>query len=145
MSRRELADTLVFLPGAAGRRDFWRPLSDRLQHPGRREFLAWPGMDGAPPDPRVNSLDDLVSRVVDSIAGPVDLLAQSMGGVIAVHAALRKPDLVKHLVLAVTSGGVDVSALGAHDWRPDFLRAHPGTPRWFIDATEDVTPRLREL
>jgi pimeloyl-ACP methyl ester carboxylesterase len=72
-------------------------------------------------------------QVVAAISGPVDLLAQSMGGIIAIRAALQKPDLVKHLVLSVTSGGLDVSALGAQDWRPTFLTQNPGLPRWFAD------------
>jgi pimeloyl-ACP methyl ester carboxylesterase len=70
-----------------------------------------------PSEPGVDGVDDLVDLVVDSIVGPVDLLAQSMGGVIAIRAALERPALVRHLVLAVTSGGLDVSVLGAQDWR----------------------------
>ena len=48
---------------------------------------------------------------------PVDLVAQSMGGVIAARLALERPDLVRRLVLIVTSGGVDMAGLGAADWR----------------------------
>ena len=33
------AETLLFLPGASGDTRLWQPLSDRLQHPGRRRFL----------------------------------------------------------------------------------------------------------
>jgi pimeloyl-ACP methyl ester carboxylesterase len=108
-------------------------------------FVAWPGFGGAPADPAVASLDDLVTRVVDQMTGPVDLLAQSMGGVVAVLAALRRPDLVRHLVLSVTSGGVDVAGLGAVDWRPLLLAQTPLLPRWFIDERRDLTPRLGEI
>src|SRR6185295_4160182 len=129
----DLAETLLFLPGASGNTQFWRPVSDRLQHTGQRRFLAWPGFGGVPGDPGVRGIDDLVTRVVDSISEPVDLPAQSMGGVIAMRAALQKPGLVKHLVLAATSGGLDVAALGGEDWRPMFQREHPTVPRWFSD------------
>jgi poly(3-hydroxyoctanoate) depolymerase len=139
------ADTLFFLPGASGNTDFWKPVAGGLQHRGQRRFLTWPGFGGVPSDPTVNGISDLVARVVASISGPVDLLAQSMGGVIAMRAALEKPDLVKHLVLSVTSGGLDVSALGAEDWRPMFLRQNPQLPRWFADEREDLSARLREL
>jgi pimeloyl-ACP methyl ester carboxylesterase len=139
------AETLLFLPGASGNTDFWKPVSDRLRHPGQRRFMAWPGFGGVPVDPGVRGIDDLVARVVDSITGPVDLLAQSMGGVIAMRAALQKPGLVKHLVLAATSGGLDLAALGGQDWRPEFLTEYPNVPRWFIDEREDLTDQLAKL
>jgi pimeloyl-ACP methyl ester carboxylesterase len=139
------SETLLFLPGASGNTDIWRPVSSRLRHRGRRHFLSWPGFGDAPADASVRGIDDLVARVVASIRGPVDLLAQSMGGVIAIRAALARPDLVRHLVLAVTSGGIDVTSLGAIDWRPMFRARFPGLPRWFDDASDDLTDRLGEL
>lgn len=139
------AEKLLFLPGASGNVRFWHPVSDGLHHPGRREFFGWPGFGGVPPASDITGIDDLVTRVVASITGPVDLLAQSMGGTIAIRAALRKPDLVKHLVLSVTSGGLDVAALGASDWRPAFRKLNPTLPGWFADYREDLTPRLGEL
>jgi len=140
-----LANTLLFLPGASGNTEFWKPVSDRLCHRGRRAFLSWPGFGGVPSDPNVKGIDDLVTRIVDSITGPVDLLAQSMGGVIALRAALQKPGMVKHLVLAATSGGLDVAALGGRDWRPEFLAEFPHVPRWFVDEHEDLTDQLVNL
>jgi pimeloyl-ACP methyl ester carboxylesterase len=139
------ANALLFLPGASGNIDLWRPVARALRHPGERRFVTWPGFGGVPSEPGVNGIDDLVARVVRSISEPVDLLAQSMGGVVAIRAALERPDLVKHLVLAVTSGGLDVAALGGHDWRPLFLAENPGVPDWFTDARDDLTDRLGEL
>jgi pimeloyl-ACP methyl ester carboxylesterase len=136
---------LLFLPGASGNTAFWKPVANGLQHPGRRQFLTWPGFGGVPREPRVEGIDDLVARVVDSISGPVDLLAQSMGGVIAIRAALQKPGLVKHLVLAATSGGLDVAALGAQDWRATFVKEHPNVPRWFVDERADLSGQLATL
>ena len=138
-------ETLMFIPGASGNIQFWRPVSAKLRHPGARRFVAWPGFGGAPSEPGVRGIDDLVTRVVGDITGPVALLAQSMGGVIAVRAALEKPDLVRHLALSVTSGGIDVASLGAADWRPRSRESYPGLPRWFVDEREDLTERLREI
>lgn len=68
-----------------------------------------------------------------------------MGGVIAVRAALQRPGLITHLVLTVTSGGINVADLGAEDWRPAFLQANPSTPRWFIELDSDLTSELGSI
>src|SRR5262249_60418105 len=61
----------------------------------------------------------------------------------------EKPDLVRRLVLSVTSGGIDVASLGATDWRPSFVAKNPGLPRWFVDERHDerhdLTARIREI
>jgi poly(3-hydroxyoctanoate) depolymerase len=135
----------LFLPGASGNTEFWKPVASRLRHPGARRFVAWPGFGGVRSEPGVETISDLVARVVREIDGPVGLLAQSMGGVIAVQAALEKPDLVRRLVLSVTSGGIDTAALGAEDWRPAFLKESPATPRWFVDERRDLSERISEI
>ncbi|HKQ66583.1 MAG TPA: alpha/beta fold hydrolase [Methylomirabilota bacterium] len=141
----DASESLIFLPGASGNREFWKPVSAGLRHPGARRFMTWPGFGGAPPEPGVGGIDDLVARVTREITGPVALLAQSMGGVVAVRAALEKPHLVRRLVLSVTSGGIDVTSLGATDWRPTFVKNNPGLPSWFVDERHDLTARIREI
>ena len=138
-------EKLLFLPGASGNTQFWKPVANQLRHPGARRFLAWPGFGGVAPEPGVNGIHDLVTRAVREITAPVALIAQSMGGIIAIRAALEKPDLVRHLVLSVTSGGIDTTSLGAEDWRPAFLRENPETPRWFADEQADLSERIREI
>ena len=135
----------MFLPGASGDTALWKPVADLLSHRGRRRFFSWPGFCGAPPDPSVRGIGDLVERVVVEITGPVVLFAQSMGGIIALRAALAVPELVRALVLSVTSGGIDVGALGAVDWRPEFAKQNPQVPRWFLDASEDMTSQLHRV
>jgi pimeloyl-ACP methyl ester carboxylesterase len=68
-----------------------------------------------------------------------------MGGVIAIQVALARPDLVTHLILAETSGGIDVTGLGAQDWRPFVRNDYPALPDWFLNYHEDLTERLPEL
>ena len=65
---------------------------------------------------------------------PVDLVAQSMGGVIAARLALERPDLVRRLVLIVTSGGVNMAGFGAADWRPDYRKSFPRAAEWITAA-----------
>jgi alpha-beta hydrolase superfamily lysophospholipase len=51
---------------------------------------------------------------------PVNIVAQSMGGLVAVKAALVAPEKLSRLVLAVTSAGVPVADLGGSNWRSDY-------------------------
>lgn len=133
---------LLFLPGASGRTQLWEPVAKRLAHSAAKIQVGWPGFGPTPPDPSIRGLDDLVARVAARVDRPTALLAQSMGGVVAIRVALAKPTLVTHLVLAATSGGVDVAGLGGEDWRPGFHQANPLLPRWFADAQEDLSPQL---
>jgi pimeloyl-ACP methyl ester carboxylesterase len=133
----------MFLPGAAGDTQMWRPVADRLRHRGARRFVGWPGFGGTPPDPGVRGLGDLAERVARDVDGPVGLLAQSMGGVVALQVALAKPAHVRCLVLAVTSGGLDLAPFGALDWRP--MLRQPGLPDWFANDRTDLAGRLREV
>jgi pimeloyl-ACP methyl ester carboxylesterase len=112
--------------------------------PGAAGPSAGPALE-PPPLAGVTGMDDLVARVLAEIDRPTALVAQSMGGIVAVRAALERPELITHLTLTVTSGGVDMSALGAHDWRPDFAAANPTLPSWFLDDQTDLTLRLAEL
>ena len=136
---------LLFLPGAAGSPDFWRPVSDFLLHPAQRRLLGWPGFDGVPRDPGVRGIADLVGMVTREMDQPCALIAQSMGGVIAVQAALKHPEFLTHIVLAVTSGGVDMSAMHAQDWRSSFWMANPAAPSWFADYHEDLSESISSI
>jgi poly(3-hydroxyoctanoate) depolymerase len=137
---------LVFLPGAGGSSSFWRPVADRLADLGPALLLGYPGFDGAPPDPGLRSLDDLHRWTVERLPpGPSHVIAQSMGGILAARLAAEQPERVDRLVLVATSGGVDVSALGAADWRPGQRASLPGVPDWFLDDRTDLTDRLAAI
>lgn len=121
---------IFFLPGAGGAAAFWRPVGERLPAERPRRYFAWPGLGDEPHDPHVASLDDLVRLVDESIAEPVDLVTQSMGGVIAARLALARPDRVRRLVLTATSAGVDMARFGASDWRPGYRASYPNAAAW---------------
>ncbi len=133
---------ILFLPGAAGAGDFWRPAAEQLPFPCETVFFDWPGLGTVPADAHIGSLDDLVALVLTQLDRPVDLVAQSIGGVIAVHAALARPRMVRRLVLSATSGGVDVSRFRAFDWRPEYRKVYPsalrGSPRYDADLSKDI-------
>ncbi len=130
----------LFLPGAGGSASFWRPVAARTALDS--VFLAWPGLGDEPPVPEVTAFNDLVTLVIRHMDEPVNIVAQSMGGLVAIKAALAAPDKLRRLVLAVTSAGVPVGDLGGVDWRSDYYQAYPHAARWIGDTREDLSARL---
>lgn len=131
--------TVLFLPGAGGSPNFWKPVASTLPDAWPKEHFGWPGLGAQPHDPAVRGIDDLVAMVAARMTEPVDLVAQSMGGVIAARLAIEKPALVRRLVLCVTSGGVDMAGLGASDWRVNYRKSFPQAAGW-ITASRAVPP-----
>ena len=123
-------ETTLFLPGAGGRRAFWEPVASRLTRGGRSVFLAWPGFGDARPEPAIKSLDDLYAWFVAlAPTAPSNVVAQSMGGVLALRFAIEHPARVRRLILVATSGGM--RARFGLDWRPGFRAEHARVPDWF--------------
>ncbi len=114
---------ILFLPGSGASPDFWKPVGSLLPADWPKVYFGWPGLGRQPHDPAVRGIDDLIAMVVAKMEAPVDLVAQSMGGVIAARIALAHPQLVRRLVLTVTSGGVEMAAFGASDWRADYRKS----------------------
>lgn len=141
-----LPDKLLFLPGASGNVDFWKPVAEQLRTPiATVKHVGWPGFGPTPAEPSVASLPSLVERVVAEIDRPTALVAQSMGCVVAILAALSRPDQVTHLVLAALSGGVDMKRHGARDWRPPSQEITSEPSHLFAAYSEDLSPLLPSI
>ena len=137
---------LIFLPGVGGNPAFWQPASDAITLPADRVLLGWPwfganAAGGMPPN-AAQGTDDLVHAVTPHMDAPCALIAQSLGGVVAMLAALERPENLTHLVLVATSGGVPIDDLHPHDWRPDFVRANPAFPPSMAAQRWDLSARL---
>lgn len=130
-----MAPAPVFLPGIGGDASFWDPIRDRLAELSTRA-LDWPWH-------AVSGWDALVGRVVAEIDRPGAVIGQSIGGYVAARVALAAPELVTHLVLAVTSAGLDLTT--AADWRPATRTAHPNLPAWAFEPPPDLTPALATI
>ncbi|KOR18341.1 alpha/beta fold hydrolase, partial [Burkholderia cenocepacia] len=52
---------------------------------------------------------------------------------------------VTHLVLTVTSGGLDMAGLGAQDWRAGFAEANPRLPDWFMTFRADLSQDIGRI
>jgi pimeloyl-ACP methyl ester carboxylesterase len=135
---------VLFLPGASGACEFWRPVARRLPDEWDKILFAWPGLGNQPHDQKINGIEDLVQLVKRQIDQPVDLVAQSMGGVVAACIALDRLTAVRRLVLAVTSAGVNMAQFGAADWRADYRRQFPQAADWITRSliTEELLIEL---
>jgi pimeloyl-ACP methyl ester carboxylesterase len=137
---------LLFLPGAGADPAFWKPLGALLPAEWTKTYVGWPGLGHQLPSPAVTSFSDLVAMAEASLGdSPCDLLAQSMGGAVALQVALRNPQRVRRLVLAATSGGIDVAALGAADWWPAYRLEYPDARLSILDGWPDLTGQLPAL
>ena len=124
---------VLFLPGSGASPDFWKPVGSLLPADWSKHYFGWPGLGDQPHDPAIKDMDDLVRMVAARMDGPVDLVAQSMGGVIAARLAIERPQKVRRLVLTVTSGGVDMTGLGASDWRASYRKSFPRAASWIYE------------
>ena len=134
---------IVFVPGAGGKGEFWNPIRGLLQD-CETVTLDWPGVNGNPIDLQVGSYDKFASMVTGLFDRPGMLVAQSAGGLPALLVALRRPELVTHLVLIATSAGLDTEPLGVSNWRPAMRVEHPDNPAW-IEERVDLTAALADL
>ncbi|MGE0667517.1 MAG: alpha/beta fold hydrolase [Sphingomonadales bacterium] len=137
---------VIFLPGAGADPEFWRPVGNRLPPGAGKLYLGWPGLGNQAPSDTVAGFADLVALVRGAIGdGPCDLVAQSMGGAIALQVALDVPDKVRRIVLTGTSGGIDAAALGGADWRPDYRRDYPDARLSLLADWPDLGARLHQI
>ncbi|ENX14031.1 hypothetical protein F894_02248 [Acinetobacter sp. CIP 51.11] len=137
---------LVFLPGASGRQHFWQPLRAALTEYTDQQAIAYPGFDGVVPNLAIQNLYDLQEFVKEKIEDDSILIAQSMGGVLAVGLALNHPQKVKGLVLLATSGGLNLKTFHCADWRTDYRELFRTAPDWFEqDQTESSRVQLASL
>jgi len=134
---------LIFLPGASGNTAFWQPVIQLLQDDSTM-VVAYPSFGGYADDVDVQSFEGLQADVLNQIQQPSVVIAQSMGGIFAVQAALKKPEQVQALVLVATSGGIDLSSFQVADWREDYQQSFT-VPDWFVQHQSDLTDSLEHI
>lgn len=138
-------NNLIFLPGASGSTTFWHPLIEKLPQQYRTKIIGYPGFGDTPESLEVKSFEDLTNYVVNQIHDESVIIAQSMGGIFAVAAALKKPHLVKGLVLIATSGGINLKRFNVQDWREAYRQAFLKYPDWFITTNVNYEEFLSDI
>lgn len=140
----------------------WSAVADLLRH--SRRVVAWDlrghGRSGAPASPdqytREVAVADLV-RIVDRVGAPVTLVGHSLGGYLSLILALRRPELVRALVL-VSSGPGFRSERGRAEWNAYVDRVAEDMPisrhaarlghqddAWAIDHLAALRPPLLQI
>ena len=137
---------ILFIPGAGGAAAFWHPLGALLPQGWRKTYLNWPGAGDEPHDPAIRSFADYTRFAAGHLdpTGSV-VIAQSMGGAIGVRLALQYPERVTHLVLTATSGGLNMAARGAADWRPGYRAEYPKAAEWIMAERPDHTAEIDRI
>ncbi|WP_457970554.1 alpha/beta fold hydrolase [Acinetobacter calcoaceticus] len=138
-------NNLIFLPGASGSTTFWYPLIEKLPQQYHTKIIGYPGFGDTPESVGVKNFKDLTNYVLNQINDESVIIAQSMGGIFAVAAALQKPQLVKGLVLIATSGGIDLSPFNVQDWREAYRQTFLKYPDWFITTKVNYDKFLAEI
>lgn len=138
-------NNLIFLPGASGSTAFWHPLIEKLPQQYRTKIIGYPGFGDTPETFEVKSFEDLKNYVVNQINEESVIIAQSMGGIFAVAAALQKTQLVKGLVLIATSGGINLERFNVQDWREAYRQAFLKYPDWFVTTNANYEEFLSDI
>jgi len=117
---------------------------DQLAPYAQKNVIAYPSFCGFPDHADIQNFNDLQSYVLNQIQAPAIIIAQSMGGIFAVQAALQKVDQIKALVLVATSGGINLTPFDVADWREEYQQTFQ-VPDWFVTHSEFSDTRLGEI
>jgi len=97
-------EPLLLVHGLGGAAANWLALAPLLL-PGRRVLVPeLPGHGGSEPLPAAPSLNAYADRIGLLLDEPAAVVGHSLGGAIALRLAIRRPELVKTLVLAGAAG-----------------------------------------
>lgn len=135
---------MFFLPGASGNTAFWQAVIKRLPQVYEKTVIAYPSFGGHPDHVAVQSFQALQNYVLEHMSEPSIVVAQSMGGIFAVQAALQKPQHIKALVLVATSGGIDLTRFDVADWREDYQQTF-SVPDWFVQHQSHLDDSLDQI
>src|SRR6185437_5262082 len=148
------SETVIMLPSGAHERSDYDELRSLLPGAMRTIALDWPAHGDSPAgrgDGGVVRLADVAEQALAALApdGAV-MLGNSVGGFAATRTAIRRPELVRGLVI-VDGGGLQAHALQMRAFcslmaRPRFLRAiYPAFSAGYMRTRTDADRRARAL
>ncbi|RMH13187.1 MAG: alpha/beta hydrolase [Planctomycetota bacterium] len=96
---------VVFLHGLVGLNEHWEGVVERIGHRYACRTLELPLLSLSGQDCSIQGVTELtVQYLTEHVREPVVLVGNSFGGHVALRTALRRPDMVRGLVLAGSSG-----------------------------------------
>ena len=116
----EAGPWVVFVPGLFGQGKNWTTIAKGLSDGHRVALVDLPNHGHSPWTDRVDYLDmaELLATELDHLGEPVTLVGHSMGGKVAMQLALRRPELLRALVV-VDVAPADYPAKGGRTDDPD--------------------------
>jgi len=105
----------------------------RLIIPSLRHYFPerWDGKGGQ--FKLAQHIDDVIAFIEGLELGPVDLIGHSRGGLLSFRLALRRPDLLRKLVLAEPAGALEASLMPSEE-----VGALPGVRAIVTQASEKI-------
>lgn len=146
--------TFVFLHGLVGLNEHWEKVVQRFSGRARCLMLQIPLLDLSGDDCSIQGVSALTARFLEDYFAkdgglPVALVGNSFGGHVALRLAIERPDLVRALVLAGSSGLIEKSMVSDVQIRPsrEWLRRKIG--ELFFDrkhlSESDIERAYKEL
>jgi len=120
---------VVFLHGLVGLNDHWEEVVRGIRHRSRCVLLELPLLDLRGQDCSILGVETLTTLFLERhLKEPAILVGNSFGGHVALRVALARPDLVRGLVLAGSSGLIEKTMMGEVQIRPsrEWLREKIG-------------------
>ena len=139
---------VVLLHGLGGSRSNWAFLAPELARTRRVLVVDLPGhgrSSALPAAPGLGPYADRVAKLVEEEGlAPADLVGHSLGGLVGIRLAVRRPELVRSLVLAA-GAGITSSTLRAERVLALVGWIQPGrriSPHWRVVARSDALKRI---
>lgn len=122
---------IVFLHGLVGLNDHWEDVVRRVRERARCVMLELPLLELSGDDCSIHGVVDLTARFLEThLAEPSVLVGNSFGGHVALRLALDRPELVRALVLAGSSGLKEQTMVKEIQTRP--------TREWLVERIGEL-------
>lgn len=142
---------VVFLHGLVGLNDHWEGVVESVKHQSYCVLVEMPLLGLTDEDCSIDGATTLTIRVLEQLlrGRPAVLVGNSFGGHVAAKIAIRRPDLVRGLVLAGASGVIEKSIVADVQIRPSREWLERKIGELFFDRSKmnqaDVDRAYKEL